>query len=343
MANITRDFFIGLSNNRFLNTQAKKWGFSLGADKFVAGTTVDSVMEAVKALNRQGISCTLDNLGEFVSDKREASEAKDNIMTLLNTIYKENVDCHLSVKLTQLGLDIDQAYCIENMREILAKASQYDIFVNIDMEDYSHYDQTLEVLDALRNDYDHVGIVIQSYLYRAEDDMAKLKDVRVRIVKGAYKESEEVAYPDKQAIDRNFLKLAKQRLLGDTFTSIGTHDHHIIHELQAFVDENHIDRDKFEFQMLYGFRNDMQNNLAHEGYHVCTYIPFGDDWFGYFMRRLAERPQNMNLVLKDTFYTEDNKLKKGPIAAGGAVAAASALAFWCVKSNQHKKKTDAEA
>ncbi|RYG73207.1 proline dehydrogenase [Lentibacillus lipolyticus] len=326
MANVTRDFFIGLSNNQFLNTQAKKWGFSLGADKFVAGTTVESVIKAVKELNKQGISCTLDNLGEFISDKTEASEAKEKIITLLDTIHKENADCHLSVKLTQLGLDIDQDYCIGNMREILDIAKQYDIFVNIDMEDYLHYDQTLEVLDVLRQDYNNVGTVIQSYLYRAEEDMERLKDVRLRIVKGAYKESEEVAYPDKLAIDRNFLKLAKRRLLGDAFTSIATHDHHIINELKAFVDENNIDKDKYEFQMLYGFRNDMQHKLANEGYHFCTYIPFGDDWFGYFMRRLAERPQNMNLILKDSLYTEDDKLKKGPIVVG--VAMVSAAAFW---------------
>ncbi|TFJ94168.1 proline dehydrogenase family protein [Lentibacillus salicampi] len=335
MAKVTRDFFIGLSNNRFLNTQAKKWGFSLGADKFVAGTTVESVMKAVKQLNRQGISCTLDNLGEFVSDKTEAGQAKDKIITLLDTIHRENVDCHITVKLTQLGLDIDQDYCIGNMKAILNTAQQYGTFVNIDMEDYSHYEQTLEVLHALRDHYNNVGTVIQSYLYRAEDDLADLKDVRIRLVKGAYKESEDVAYPDKQDIDQNFLKLAKQRLLGDTFTSIGTHDHHIINELKAFVQEHHIDNDTFEFQMLYGFRNDLQHKLADEGYHFCTYIPFGDDWFGYFMRRLAERPQNINLVVKDMFYTEDNKLKKGPIVAGAAVA--SAIALWQIRANRDKK------
>lgn len=335
MANLTRDFFIGLSNNRFLNTQAKKWGFSLGADKFVAGTTVESVLEAVKKLNQLGISCTLDNLGEFVSDKTEASQAKDKIITLLAAIHRERVDCHLSVKLTQLGLDIDQDYCIDNMKEILDTAKRYDIFVNIDMEDYTHYEQTLDVLHLLRESYDNVGTVIQSYLYRAGDDLEKLKDVRIRLVKGAYKESEKVAYQDKHDIDRNFLKLAKQRLLGDTFTSIATHDHHIIDELKAFVKKHNIDNDQFEFQMLYGFRNDMQQKLADEGYHFCTYIPFGDDWFGYFMRRLAERPQNMNLVVKDVFYTDDNKLKKGPIVAG--VTSLFALALWRVKAKRNKK------
>lgn len=335
MANMTRDFFMGLSNNRLLNSQAKKWGFILGADKFVAGTTVESVMETVKELNKQGISCTLDNLGEFISDKTEASQAKDKIVTLLESIHRENADCHLSVKLTQLGMDIDQQFCIDNMKEILDAAKRYGIFVNIDMEDYAHYDETLDVLNTLRENYENVGTVIQSYLRRAEDDLDNLKDVRIRIVKGAYKESEEVAYPDKEDIDRNFLKLAKQRLMHDTFTSIGTHDHHIINELKAFVKENNIDNDKFEFQMLYGFRNDMQSKLAAEGYHFCTYIPFGDDWFGYFMRRLAERPQNMNLIVKDMLYTEDNKLKKGPIVAAAAVV--SALVLWGIKVKRDKE------
>ncbi|SFE43316.1 L-proline dehydrogenase [Lentibacillus persicus] len=335
MTNMTRDFFIGLSNNRFLNNQAKKWGFSLGADKFVAGTSVESVLQEVKKLNELGISCTLDNLGEFVTDKTEALQARDKIISLLQSIHEEDADCHLSVKLTQLGLDIEKDFCIENMKAILQTASAYNIFVNIDMEDYSHYEQTLEVLRVLLQDYDNVGTVIQTYLYRAEDDLEALKDVRIRLVKGAYKESEEVAYPNKQAIDENFLKLAKQRLLGNAFTSIGTHDHHIINELKAFAEENNIDDAKYEFQMLYGFRNDLQNKLAQEGYNFCTYIPFGSDWFGYFMRRLAERPQNVNLVLKDKFYDEDNRLKKGPVMAGGAVI--SALALWRVKANKTKK------
>lgn len=336
MANITRDFFIGLSNNKLLNSQAKKWGFFLGADKFVAGTTIPSVVDAVKKLNARGISCTLDNLGEFVSNKTESNQAKDKIISLLEAINQNNLDCHLSVKLTQLGLDIDYEYCKANMQEILDRAKQYDIFINIDMEDYAHYEQTLDMLQTLHKEYENVGTVIQSYLIRAEGDLEDLKDVRVRLVKGAYKESAEVAYEVKEDIDRNFVRLAKQRLLNGTFTSFGTHDHHIIDELKAFISENDIDYDQFEFQMLYGFRNDLQQKLVDEGYHFCTYIPFGDDWFGYFMRRLAERPQNMNIVMKDAFYTEDNKLKKWPIIGGAAVI--SALAFWRCKAGKSSNK-----
>ncbi|MEN1968037.1 proline dehydrogenase family protein [Lentibacillus sp. N15] len=326
MSNLTRDFFIGLSNNKFLNTNAKKWGFRLGAEKFVAGTTIDSIVCAVKKLNQHGLRATLDNLGEFVSDKTEACAAKDQIIRILHHIKEEQLDCHVSVKLTQLGLDIDQEFCVNNVREILAVAADHGTFINIDMEKYDHYHKTLDVLFELRKDYTNVGTVIQSYLHEAAEDLDRLKDIRIRLVKGAYKESEDVAYQSKEEIDRNFLAMAKARLKGHTFTSIATHDHHIIQELKKFVADNHISLDSFEFQMLYGFRTEMHYGLAEEGYNFCTYIPFGGDWFGYFMRRLAERPQNMNLIVKDVFYTEDNKLKKEPLIAGAA--AASLMAVW---------------
>lgn len=335
MSNLTRDFFIGLANNRFLNSQAKKWGFSLGADRFVAGTTISTVMQEVKKLNAHGISCTLDNLGEFVSDKTEAGEAKDKIITLLETIHDENADCHLSIKLTQLGLDIDEDYCMENIEAVLDVASRYAIFINIDMEDYAHFHETIKVVKALHEKYNGVGTVIQTYLREAEEALDELKDMRVRIVKGAYKENADVAYQDKADIDDNFIKLAKARLLNGTFTSFGTHDHHIIDELKTFAADNNIPTDHYEFQMLFGFRTNMHYQIASEGYQFCTYIPFGVDWFGYFMRRLAERPQNMNLVVKDVFYTDDDKLKKGPIIGGAA--AISALLLWRRSVKRRKK------
>lgn len=325
MANLTRDFFIGLSNNKLLNTNAKKYGFRLGAEKFVAGTNFDSIIGIIKDLNGRGISCTLDNLGEFVTEKSEAIEARDDIIDMLYKIHEQRLDCHVSVKLTQLGLDIGENFCLNNMRAILKVAKRFEIFINIDMEKHIHYGKTLETLNELRKEYDNVGTVIQSYLYSAEDDLAALKDVRIRLVKGAYKEDASIAYPSKEDIDRNFMELAKKRLLGNTFTSIATHDHNIIDEIKTFVEEHNISRDVFEFQMLYGFRTEMHEELAQAGYHFCTYIPFGSDWFGYFMRRLAERPQNINLVLKDVFYTKENKLKKEPVIAG--VAALSLLMF----------------
>src|SRR5699024_3804519 len=298
-ANLTRDFFIALSNNQLLNQGAKKWGFQLGAEKFVGGVDVDSAFQSVRELNAKGISVTLDNLGEFVSKKSDSTEAKNKILNVIERIHTEQVDCNISLKLTHLCLDIDKAFCIENMREILDLASSYNIFINIDMEDYLHYDQTLRVLDTLLEDYNNVGTVIQSYLYRSEADIKRYKDVRLRIVKGAYKESPDVAYQNKDQIDRKFIELVKTRLKdSNAFTSIATHDHNIINELKQFIATEGIDHNSFEFQMLYGFRTEMHEAIANEGYLFCTYIPFGDDWYGYFMRRLAERPQNLNLVVK---------------------------------------------
>lgn len=328
MANLAKNFFMALSNNRFLNESAQKWGFRLGAEQFVAGTDIESALETVKQLNALGISATVDHLGEFVTDKQQSIEAKENILTLINRIHEEQIDSHISVKLTQLGLDIDEQFCWENMREIAGLAKRYDIFINIDMEDYAHYEATLRILKKLLEDYDNVGTVIQAYLYRAEADMDELSDVRLRIVKGAYRESEEVAYQTKEKIDENFLKLVKKRLKGDAFTSIATHDHRIIDEVKRFVEEENIDRTNFEFQMLYGFRTELQKQLVDEGYQFCTYVPFGQDWFGYFMRRLAERPQNIQLIVKDKLYTKDNKLKRKPLVVGSAALAALLFMVW---------------
>jgi len=298
---LTRDFFISLSQNRLLNKGAKRWGLRLGASKVVAGTDMDSAMKTIQKLNDLGIACTLDNLGEFVVQKEEALKAKQKIIKTLHAINENQVDSHVSIKLTQIGLDIERNFCLENMRDIMDVAKELDIFINIDMEDYAHYEQTLDILKTLLNDFDNVGTVIQSYLHQAEKDILDFKGVRLRIVKGAYKENEDIALQDKNAIDKIFLKLIKTHLLNNSFTSIATHDHHIIKDIKEFVQENNISKDLFEFQMLYGFRSDLQKQLVKEGYAFCTYVPFGEDWYGYFMRRLAERPQNLNLIFKGIF------------------------------------------
>jgi len=298
---LTRDFFIALSQNKLLNKSAKRWGLRLGASKVVAGTDTESAIQTIQKLNDKGISCTLDNLGEFVYEKEEALAAKENIIKTLHAINANQVNSHLSIKLTQIGLDIDQDFCLQNMTDIMKVAKEHDIFINIDMEDYAHYEQTMDIVKGLLKDFDNIGTVIQSYLYRSEEDMNDLKGVRLRIVKGAYKENADVALQNKEEIDQNFIKLIKKHLLNNSFTSIATHDHHVINEIKGFVVENNISKDLFEFQMLYGFRSDLQVQLVKEGYAFCTYVPFGEDWYGYFMRRLAERPQNLNLVFKGMF------------------------------------------
>ncbi|WP_342511809.1 proline dehydrogenase family protein [Sporosarcina sp. FSL K6-1522] len=303
-----KDFFIGLSQNQLLNSAAKKYGLKLGAQNVVAGTNVEETIQSIKELNAHGISCTVDNLGEFVFKEEEATEAKGQILSVIEAIHTHGVDAHISLKPSQLGLDIDYQFCLENLREIVSKASGYGIFVNFDMEDHARLQLSFDLLDELSKDYDNIGTVIQAYFFRAEEDLEQYKNFRLRIVKGAYKETAEVAYQDKQEIDENYIKLIEWHLLNGKFTSIATHDHNVINHVKQFVKEHNISNDKFEFQMLYGFRKDMQLQLAKEGYNFCTYVPFGQDWYGYFMRRLAERPQNLNLVVKQVFNKKTNTM-----------------------------------
>jgi proline dehydrogenase len=301
-----KDLFIGLSQNQLLNSAAKKYGLKLGAQSVVAGTNIEETIKSIKELNSHGISCTVDNLGEFVFKEEEAIEAMNNILAVIEAIHEHKVDAHISLKPTQLGLDIDYDFCLGNLREIVDRAKHYDIFVNFDMEDHGHLDPSFQILDELSQEYDNVGTVIQAYFFRAKEDIQKYQNYRLRIVKGAYKEPAELAYQDKKEIDRNYIKLIEWHLLNGKFTSIATHDHHVINHVKEFVKRNDIPNDKFEFQMLYGFRKEMQLELAKEGYNFCTYVPFGNDWYGYFMRRLAERPQNLNLVAKQVFNKKTN-------------------------------------
>jgi proline dehydrogenase len=303
-----KDLFIGLSQNEFLNTAAKKYGLKLGAQNVVAGTNLEEAIQSIKELNAHGISCTVDNLGEFVFKKEEAIEAKNQILEVIEAIHENQVDAHISLKPSQLGLDIDYSFCLENVREIVDRASRYGIFVNMDMEDSKRLQPSFDILDELSKEYDNVGTVIQAYFFGAKDDIKKYKDFRLRIVKGAYKEPVEIAYQGKSEIDVNFIKLIEWHLLNGKFTSIATHDHKVINHVKEFVRVNNIPKEKFEFQMLYGFRKDLQLKLASEGYNFCTYVPFGNDWYGYFMRRLAERPQNLNLVAKQVFNKKTNTM-----------------------------------
>ena len=305
---LLKDLFIGLSQNQLLNSAAKKYGLKLGAQHVVAGTNVEETIESIKKLNAQGISCTVDNLGEFVFEKEEATEAKEQILEVIEAIHTHEVDAHISLKPSQLGLDIDYDFCFNNLKEIVEKANSYDIFVNFDMEDHARLQPSFDIMETLSKEYDNVGTVIQAYFFRAEEDIQKYKDFRLRIVKGAYKEPEEFAYQDKTRIDENYIKLIEWHLLNGKFTSVATHDHNVINHVKQFVKENNIPNEKFEFQMLYGFRRDLQLQLVREGYNECTYVPFGNDWYGYFMRRLAERPQNLNLVAKQVFNKKTNTM-----------------------------------
>jgi len=314
---VLRDVFIHLSENKILNDTTKKIGLKFGADKVVGGIKVEDTIERIKDINNQGMSVTFDNLGEFITEKSDALWEKGNIIEMIKAIDENNVDAHASVKLSQIGLHIDYDFCLENTREILTVAKQADMFVNIDMENYAAYDDTIRLIDTVLEEFDNVGTVIQSYLFSSREDVIKYKDERLRLVKGAYKEAPEVAFQDKRDIDAAYLRLIKTHLLeGSGFTSIATHDHNIIEETIDFIKENNIPNDQFEFQMLYGFRKDYQRNLVQRGYNTVVYVPFGYDWYAYFMRRLAERPQNINLVVKGI--TKDKRFQAGTAIAAGA-------------------------
>lgn len=316
---LSRDFFIALSENATLNEAAKKYGLALGANKVVAGTDVKTTIESIRALNAQNISATVDNLGEFVFSKEEATAAKNNILTMIQALYDAGVDAHMSIKLTQIGLDVDPEFCYENVREILLKAHECgNMHINMDTEDYNHTVQTFEMLDRLKGEFKNVGTVIQAYLFRATEEIEKYKDVRLRLVKGAYKEDASVAYQSKEDIDANYIKIIEQRLLNaKAMTSIATHDHNIIDHVKKFIAQHNLNKDLIEFQMLYGFRTELQVEIANSGYNFCTYVPYGEDWYGYFMRRLAERPQNLQLVYKSVVTPQ---VERGAIVAGSAIA-----------------------
>lgn len=282
---------------------AKKYGLMFGASRFVAGETIGQAVQVIKQLNARGLAVTIDCLGEYVDCGEEAEKRVSQSITVLESIAREKLNAQLSVKLTSLGLDLSDAPVMNNMRRILAAAKEQEVFVTIDMEDFSRCQKTLDLFKELKREYDQVGTVLQAYLYRTMADLEALNAYKasLRLVKGAYKEFPEVAFPEKQDVDENYKKLIKTHLLNGNFTAIATHDEKIIEFTKQLVRDHHIGNDQFEFQMLYGIRPDRQLELVKEGYKMRVYVPFGTDWYGYFMRRLAERPANAAFVLKNLF------------------------------------------
>jgi proline dehydrogenase len=298
-----RNFFLFLSNNRMITRLAKKYGFRLGASRFVAGKNIEEAVPIIKRLNENGLAVTLDLLGEFVETEVEARERVNQSIKAIETIHRENLNAQLSVKLTSMGLDISEDLVLENMRRILRIAKWNDVFVTIDMEDYSRYQKTLNIFKQLRSESNHIGTVLQAYLYRAEQDLRALHDYapNLRLVKGAYKESPDVAYQNKKDVDEQLKKLIKNHLLSGHYTAVASHDDKIIEYTKKLVKEHDIPIEQFEFQMLYGIRPECHEKLKDEGYTMRVYVPYGTDWFGYFMRRLAERPANLQFLLKGMF------------------------------------------
>ncbi|MDP9280070.1 MAG: proline dehydrogenase family protein [Gemmatimonadota bacterium] len=275
------------------------------ANRFVAGESLDTALAAVTRLNARGITASLDLLGESVHNEVEARAAGHAYVTMLDRIHEQKARANVSVKLTAMGLDVSEDLCVAIMHEILQRARDYQTFVRIDMESSEYTQRTLDLFEQrLYPAYrESVGIVLQSYLFRTFADVqrANLIKARVRICKGAYKEPETVAYPDKKDVDATYVRCMHELMLKGNYPGIATHDEAIIKEAKRFAKENDIAPSRFEFQMLYGVRRDLQDKLVREGYRMRVYVPFGTQWYPYLMRRLAERPANVAFLTGSVF------------------------------------------
>jgi proline dehydrogenase len=296
-----RSAFLYLSNQQQIfkfvrnNRLAKRF-----ANRFVAGETLESALAAVRALNAKGISASLDLLGESVTNESEARQAGRDYLRILDRLNAEKLNGNVSLKLTAMGLDISEDLCVAVTQNVLERAQQYGTFVRIDMEGSAYTERTLRIFeDRLYPSYkENVGIVLQSYLYRTLQDVQRANQIRcrVRICKGAYQEPATVAYPEKKDVDGNYVRCMQALMLDGNYPGLATHDEAMIAEAKRFAKEKGIAADRYEFQMLYGVRRDLQEQLVREGYRMRVYVPFGTQWYPYLMRRLAERPANLAFI-----------------------------------------------
>jgi len=269
--------------------------------RFVAGETLDEAIEAARGCNERGMLVTLDCLGENVTTTADAQNARDTYLDIFDRIAQEKLQANVSCKLTQLGLDLSSELCEGLVLSITERAAAYDSFLRVDMESSIHTQRTVELVKRVRTQTPCVGTVIQSCLYRSEGDIHDLLSYgcRIRLCKGAYRESAEVAYVRKSEVDDNYVKLMRVLLSSGFYHGIATHDPRMIAATIRWASEKKISKDDFEFQMLYGIRSDLQRRLVRDGYKVRIYVPFGQEWFPYFMRRLAERPANLGFFLRN--------------------------------------------
>jgi len=299
---LSRRLILSLASSPALRRFVRRYGMRLGAARFVAGETLDESVRVLRRLNEAGLMTNTTLLGESVRDAEMTREVVETYITVLDRIARERLITNLAVKLTHLGLDINEELAFANVRRLVDHAHRLYNFVRIDMEDSPKVDATLRVYRGLRADgFANVGTVLQSYLYRSEADLRALLPLRpnLRIVKGAYLEPPEIAYPRKADVDRNFIRLMEVMLTEGGHTAIATHDERIIAYAVGFIKARAVPADRFEFQMLYGIRPRLQLSLMQQGYRVRVATPYGPDWYPYLMRRLAERPANVFFMLRN--------------------------------------------
>jgi len=302
-----RAFFVNLSENRFLRNFAERSAIGHRVSgRFVAGTEIADAVRVTQAVNRAGMSVSIDNLGENVTNPEEASHSAQLYHQTLDAIAADQLNANISLKLTHMGLDVDEKMARELVAGLVAKTAsmQPPGFVRVDMEGSPYTQRTLDFVHELHSmpgNQNSVGTVIQAYLKRSESDIEKLlaEGIRIRLCKGAYKEPPDIAFENKADVDANYVKLMKILMKSGIYHGMATHDENIIREAQAFATREKIARDSFEFQMLYGIRRDLQQRLVKDGWRMRVYIPFGTEWYPYFMRRLGERPANAFFITRN--------------------------------------------
>jgi proline dehydrogenase len=305
-----RTLFISLSHRRSLARLATRTPITRPmVDRFVAGETLAEALPAIAELKRAGLRTTVDVLGESVTNAAQAEAAAEAYLATISALAGNGLDVNVSVKLTALGLEISRALCLANVTKIVEAAAASNGFVRFDMEDHTRTEATLDIWRQVHESHANVGVVIQSALRRSHIDVNRIIAVggRVRLCKGAYDEPPSVAYRTKQAVDANYLRLMERLLQADVYPAIATHDPAIISRAIDMVERIGLPRDRFEFQMLYGVRRDLQRTLVDRGYTVRIYVPYGREWYPYFMRRLAERPANVGFMLRALFKEESRR------------------------------------
>jgi len=300
-AHLSRLFFLWASRRKFLGRIATALPFTRAmVRRFVAGFTLDEVLAVLGELHAAGLRWTVDVLGESVDSEAAAGVSADRYLATLDALAARGLEANVSLKLTQMGLDIDPDFCRQNVARVATRAHEVGAFVRVDMEDHTKTEVTLEMARALRRQHDDVGVVIQSYLRRSDADIDRLilEQTRVRLCKGAYDEPASVAFASKAEVDRSYAELADRLLLDGNYPAMATHDDALIEHIIEFAEAHDIGAERFEFQMLYGVRRDLQHALVEQGWTVRVYVPYGTEWYPYYMRRLAERPANILFILR---------------------------------------------
>ncbi len=316
-----QDLVLELSESKTMHEKTRNTEPTLGAQTIIAGTTRDEMILKAKRMNERGERVAVAYLGEFVHSRRLARTATEEWLRVIDDLVLHDIDGYISIKLSQLGLDIEEAFCYGNVEAIVQKAAKHNIYVSFDMEDYTRLQGTYDIYDMLKEKYNNLSAEVQAHLYRSEDDIVRYDNVPLRIVKGSFDERIAVAFQTEEEIIEQFQRLVEHRLQNGQYTIIAAQDREIVDFVKQYVAEHHIDKSTFEFQFLFGLNEQLRDHLRSQGYRTSVFIPYGEDWYAYYMRRLAEHPEHLKLVQREV-------VNKKTITIASVIAGAFALGLW---------------